>query len=73
MATCNVTGGPRRDLTKYRITFAVSLAVLIGTGGMFWHAYRTHAGWLNAGDVAVRDAIMDGTIQPPADGKEGAR
>ena len=49
------------------------LAVLIGPGGMFWHAYRTHAGWLNSGDVAVRDAIMDGTIQPPADGKEGAR
>ncbi|GAA4344089.1 TPA: hypothetical protein QHR63_005971 [Klebsiella michiganensis] len=72
MATSNVTGGTRRELTKYRITFALSLAVLIGTGVVFWHAYRTHAGWLNAGDVAVRDAIMDGTIQPPAD-QEGAR
>ncbi|GMB66435.1 hypothetical protein GWQ43_20205 (plasmid) [Alcaligenes faecalis] len=72
MATSNFTGGTRRELTKYRITFALSLAVLAGTGGMFWHAYRTHVDWLNAGNVAVRDAIMDGTMQPPAD-QEGAR
>jgi len=69
MATANLNGGTGRDLTKYRIIIALSLAVLAGSAAIYWHAYRTHVEFLNAGNVVVRDAIMAGELPE----QEGAR
>lgn len=50
MAGINVTGGARRELTKYRITFAAALAALALAGWMFQTAYEQHIKVLQIGD-----------------------
>lgn len=50
MIDSDFTGGPRRDLTKYRITLAASLAALVLAGWMIQTAYRQHLEFLQNGD-----------------------
>ena len=40
MADTNVTGGTRRELTKYRVTFAAAVIGLAVAGWMFQTAYE---------------------------------
>ena len=49
MTGSNFTGGPRRDLTKYRITLAASLAALVLAGWMIQTAFRQHLEFLQYG------------------------
>lgn len=50
MADTNVTGGARRELTKYRVTFAAAVIGLAGAGWMFQAAYEQHIKVLQIGD-----------------------
>ena len=50
MTDSNFTGGSRRDLTKYRITLAASLAALVLAGWMIQVAYSQHVQVLKIGD-----------------------
>jgi hypothetical protein len=50
MTDHNVTGGTRRELTKYRITFAAALAALALAGWMIQSAYSQHIKILQIGD-----------------------
>ena len=52
MTDHNVTGGTRRELTKYRITFAAALAALALAGWMIQTAYIQHIEILQNGDTA---------------------
>ena len=63
MATCNVTGGTRRELTKYRITFAAALAALALAGWMIQTAYEQHIKILQIGDQTGECLQMRGLIQ----------
>ena len=63
MATCNVTGGTRRELTKYRITFAAALAALALAGWMIQSAYEQHIKVLQIGDQTGERLQMRGLIQ----------
>ena len=50
MADSNVTGGARRELTKYRATFAAAVIGLAVAGWMFQTAYEQHIKVLQIGD-----------------------
>jgi uroporphyrinogen-III synthase len=63
MADIDVTGGTRRELTKYRITFAASLAALAVAGWMFQTAYEQHIKVLQIGDQTGERLQMRGLIQ----------
>ena len=63
MATCNVTGGTRRELTKYRITFAAALAAMALAGWMIQTAYEQHIKVLQIGDQTGERLQMRGLIQ----------
>ena len=69
MADTDVTGGTRRELTKYRITFAASLAALALAGWMIQTAYEQHIKVLQIGDQTGERLQMRGLIQH----QEGAR
>lgn len=51
MAETNLTGGQRRELTKYRTTFAAALAGLALAGWMIQAAYEQHIEVLRIGQV----------------------
>ena len=50
MTDHNVTDGTRRELTKYRITFAAALAALALAGWIIQTAYEQHIKVLQIGD-----------------------
>ena len=50
MTDHNVTGGTRRELTKYRVTFAAAVIGLAVAGWMFQTAYEQHIKVLQIGD-----------------------
>ncbi|HHJ4459879.1 TPA: hypothetical protein ACQJW2_004710 [Citrobacter braakii] len=50
MTDHNVTDGTRRELTKYRITFAAALAALALAGWIIQTAYEQHIKILQIGD-----------------------
>jgi len=64
----DVTGGTRRELTKYRITFAASMAALALAGWMIQTAYEQHIKVLQIGDQTGERLQMRGLTQ-----QEGAR
>ena len=67
MTDHNVTGSTRRELTKYRITFAAALAALALAGWMIQTAYIQHIEILQNGDKAGELLQMRGhTIQEGA-------
>ncbi|MFC7436574.1 hypothetical protein ACFQNJ_18880 [Hydrogenophaga bisanensis] len=68
MAETNVTGGARRELTKYRVTFAAALAGLALAGWMIQAAYEQHIEVLRIGDQTGERLQMRGLIE-----QEGAR
>lgn len=63
MAETNVTGGARRELTKYRVTFAAAVIGLAGAGWMFQAAYEQHIKVLQIGDQTGERLQMRGLIQ----------
>ncbi len=63
MTDHNVTGGTRRELTKYRITFAAALAALALAGWMIQTAYGQHIKVLQIGDQTGERLQMRGLIQ----------
>lgn len=63
MTDHNVTGGTRRELTKYRITFAAALAALALAGWMIQTAYEQHIKVLQIGDQTGERLKMRGLIQ----------
>ncbi len=63
MTDHNVTGGTRRELTKYRITFAAALAAMALAGWMIQTAYEQHIKVLQIGDQAGERLQMRGLIQ----------
>lgn len=63
MTDHNVTGGTRRELTKYRITFAAALAALALAGWMIQTAYEQHIKVLQIGDQTGERLQMRGLIQ----------
>jgi hypothetical protein len=68
MAETNLTGGQRRELTKYRTTFAAALAGLALAGWMIQAAYEQHIEVLRIGDQTGERLQMRGLIE-----QEGAR
>ena len=54
MATSNVTGRAEPGISKYCITFGVSLAALILAGGVLVFSYWQHVELLHEGDSPVR-------------------
>ncbi|MDD2978184.1 hypothetical protein [Aquabacterium sp.] len=60
MTDHNVTGGTRRELTKYRITFAAALAALALAGWMIQTAYSQHIKILRIGDQSGEALQMRG-------------
>ena len=50
MATSNVTGRAEPGISKYCITFGVSLAALILAGGVLVFSYWQHVELLHEGD-----------------------
>lgn len=58
MAETNLTGGQRRELTKYRMTFAAALA-----GWMIQAAYEQHIEVLRIGDQTGERLQMRGLIE----------
>lgn len=68
MADTNVTGGTRRELTKYRVTFAAAVIGLAGAGWIFQTAYEQHIKVLQIGDDTGQRLQMgvDPTVVPPA-------
>ena len=60
MTEDNVTGDTRRELRKYRITFALAVAGLALAGWMFQTAYQQHVDVLNIGDKAGEQLQMRG-------------
>ena len=73
MATCNVTGGTRRELTKYRVTFAAAVIGLAVAGWMFQTAYEQHIKVLQIGDQTGERLQMRGLIQNPEGGQHEQR
>ena len=63
MTDHNVTGSTRRELTKYRITFAAALAALALAGWMIQTAYEQHIKVLQIGDKTGERLQMRGLIQ----------
>lgn len=63
MAETNVTGGARRELTKYRVTFAAAVIGLAVSGWMFQTAYEQHIKVLQIGDQTGERLQMRGLIQ----------
>lgn len=68
MTDHNVTGGTRRELTKYRIIFATALAALALAGWMFQTAYEQHIKILQIGNktgelVQMRGLTTQGGAQ----------
>jgi len=63
MTKHDVTGGNRRELTKYRITLAVALAALVLAGWMIQTAYEQHIKVLQIGDETGERLQMRGAIQ----------
>ena len=63
MTDHNVTGGTRRELTKYRITFAAALAAMALAGWMIQTAYEQHIKVLQIGDQTGERLQMRGLIQ----------
>lgn len=68
MAETNLTGGQRRELTKYRMAFAAALAGLALAGWMIQAAYEQHIEVLRIGDQTGERLQMRGLIE-----QEGAR
>lgn len=60
MAETNVTGGARRELTKYRVTFAAAVIGLAVAGWMFQAAYVQHIKVLRIGDQSGEALQMRG-------------
>ena len=60
MADTNVTGGARRELTKYRVTFAAAVIGLAVAGWMFQTAYEQHIKVLQIGDDTGQRLQMRG-------------
>ncbi|MEA3270363.1 MAG: hypothetical protein U9Q64_14700 [Pseudomonadota bacterium] len=69
MATCNVTGGTRRELTKYRLTFAAAIIGLAGAAWLMNTAYQEHVRVLRIGDETGQRLQMRGMTGH----QEGAR
>ena len=69
MAETNVTGGARRELTKYRVTFAAAVIGLAGAGWMMNAAYQEHVRVLQIGDETGHRLQMRGLNHD----QEGAR
>lgn len=63
MTKHDVTGGHRRELTKYRITLAAALAALVLAGWMIQTAYEQHIKVLQIGDETGERLQMRGAIQ----------
>lgn len=63
MAETNLTGGQRRELTKYRMTFAAALAGLALAGWMIQAAYEQHIEVLRIGDQTGERLQMRGLIE----------
>lgn len=63
MTKHDVTGGQRRELTKYRITLAAALAALVLAGWMIQTAYEQHIKVLQIGDETGERLQMRGAIQ----------
>lgn len=60
MTDHNVTGGTRRELTKYRVTFAAAVIGLAGAGWIFQTAYEQHIKVLQIGDDTGQRLQMRG-------------
>ncbi|MFN8683866.1 hypothetical protein ACDP63_22460 [Paracoccus sp. P2] len=60
MAEQHITRAPRRDLTKYRVTFAAAVIGLAGAGWMFQAAYEQHIKVLQIGDDTGQRLQMRG-------------
>lgn len=69
MTKHDVTGGQRRELTKYRITLAAALAALVLAGWIIQTAYEQHIKVLQIGDETGERLQMRGAIQ----NQEGAQ
>lgn len=69
MAEQHITRAPRRDLTKYRVTFAAAVIGLAGAGWMMNAAYQEHVRVLQIGDETGHRLQMRG----PNHDQEGAR
>ncbi len=67
MTDSNFTGGTRRDLTKYRATFAVALVALVGAAWITWQAYQEHIDLLNSGDTLTKMMEQRGIAVEGAD------
>lgn len=63
MTKHDVTGGNRREATKYKITLAVALAALALAGWMIQTAYEQHIKILQIGDQTGERLQMRGLIQ----------
>ena len=68
MATSNVTGRTEPGISKYCITFGVSLAALILAGGVLVFSYWQHVELLTDGDLVGAGLERLGLI-----GQEGAQ
>lgn len=68
MTKDNVTGDTRRELRKYRITFALAVAGMAVAGWMFQTAYQQHVDLLNIGDKAGEQMQMRGMPQGDQEG-----
>ncbi|HBS6241714.1 TPA: hypothetical protein RST86_005235 [Klebsiella pneumoniae] len=73
MAETNVTGGARRELTKYRVTFAAAVIGLAGAGWMFQAAYEQHIKVLQIGDDTSQRLQMRGLNHDQEGAEHGQR
>lgn len=73
MAETNVTGGARRELTKYRATFAAAVIGLAGAGWMFQAAYEQHIKVLQIGDDTGQRLQMRGLNHDQEGAEHGQR
>ena len=73
MADTNVTGGARRELTKYRATFAAAVIGLAVAGWMFQTAYEQHIKVLQIGDDTGQRLQMRGLNHDQEGAEHGQR
>ena len=73
MAETNVTGGSRREQTKYRVTFAAAVIGLAGAGWMFQAAYEQHIKVLQIGDDTGQRLQMRGLNHDQEGAEHGQR